>query len=49
MKQQHSDGQVVPYPKIRRLIAAEFRSFHHTRRLHGRVGLAGAEAAAQKR
>jgi pyruvate/2-oxoglutarate dehydrogenase complex dihydrolipoamide acyltransferase (E2) component len=35
MKQQHSDHQVVPYPKIRRFIAAELRSSHHTPMIHG--------------
>jgi len=35
MKQQHSDYQVVPYPKIRRFMAAEFRSSHRTPMIHG--------------
>ncbi len=35
MKQQHIDDQVVPYPKIRRFMAAEFRSSHHTPMIHG--------------
>jgi pyruvate/2-oxoglutarate dehydrogenase complex dihydrolipoamide acyltransferase (E2) component len=35
MKQQLSADQVVPYPKIRRLMAAEFRSSHHTPMIHG--------------
>jgi pyruvate/2-oxoglutarate dehydrogenase complex dihydrolipoamide acyltransferase (E2) component len=35
MKQQHSDDQVVPYPKIRRFMAAEFRSSHHMPMMHG--------------
>jgi pyruvate/2-oxoglutarate dehydrogenase complex dihydrolipoamide acyltransferase (E2) component len=35
MKQQHVDYQVVPYPKIRRVMAAEFRSSHHTPMIHG--------------
>jgi pyruvate/2-oxoglutarate dehydrogenase complex dihydrolipoamide acyltransferase (E2) component len=35
MKQQHSDDQVVPYPKIRRFMAAEFRSSHLTPMIHG--------------
>jgi hypothetical protein len=30
MKQQHSEYQVVPYPKIRRFLAAELRSSQHT-------------------
>ena len=35
MKQQHIDDQVVPYPKIRRMMAAEFRSSHHIPMIHG--------------
>jgi len=35
MKQQHIDDQVAPYPKIRRFMAAEFRSSHHTPMIHG--------------
>jgi pyruvate/2-oxoglutarate dehydrogenase complex dihydrolipoamide acyltransferase (E2) component len=35
MKQQHSDDQVVLYPKIRRFMAAEFRSSHLTPMIHG--------------
>jgi pyruvate/2-oxoglutarate dehydrogenase complex dihydrolipoamide acyltransferase (E2) component len=35
MKQQHSDDQVVPYPKIRRFLAVELRSSHHTPMMHG--------------
>jgi pyruvate/2-oxoglutarate dehydrogenase complex dihydrolipoamide acyltransferase (E2) component len=34
MKQQHN-YQVVPYPKIRRFMAAEFRSSHHIPMIHG--------------
>jgi hypothetical protein len=37
MKQQHSNAQVVPYPKIRRLMAAEFRSSHHMPMIHGLI------------
>jgi pyruvate/2-oxoglutarate dehydrogenase complex dihydrolipoamide acyltransferase (E2) component len=37
MKQQHIDDQVVPYPKIRRFMAAEFRSSHHTPMIHGLI------------
>ena len=35
MKQRHADYQVVPYPKIRRFMAAEFRSSHHMPMIHG--------------
>ncbi len=35
MKQQHVDYQVVPYPKIRRFMAAAFRSTHHKPMMHG--------------
>jgi pyruvate/2-oxoglutarate dehydrogenase complex dihydrolipoamide acyltransferase (E2) component len=35
MKQQHLDYKVVPYPKIRRFLAAELRSAHHTPMIHG--------------
>jgi pyruvate/2-oxoglutarate dehydrogenase complex dihydrolipoamide acyltransferase (E2) component len=35
MKQKHIDYKVVPYPKIRRLMAAEFRSSHHMPMIHG--------------
>jgi pyruvate/2-oxoglutarate dehydrogenase complex dihydrolipoamide acyltransferase (E2) component len=35
MKQQHIGDQVVPYPKIRRFMAAELRSSHHTPMIHG--------------
>jgi pyruvate/2-oxoglutarate dehydrogenase complex dihydrolipoamide acyltransferase (E2) component len=35
MKQQHSDYQVVPYSKIRRVMAASFRSSHHIPMIHG--------------
>ncbi len=35
MKQQHSEYQVVPYPKIRRFLAAELRSSQHTPMIHG--------------
>jgi pyruvate/2-oxoglutarate dehydrogenase complex dihydrolipoamide acyltransferase (E2) component len=35
MKQQHVDYQVVPYSKIRRFMAVEFRSSHHTPMIHG--------------
>ena len=35
MKQQHADYQVVPYPKIRRWMAAAFRSVQHKPMIHG--------------
>jgi pyruvate/2-oxoglutarate dehydrogenase complex dihydrolipoamide acyltransferase (E2) component len=35
MKKQQHDYQVVPYPKIRRFMAAEFRSSHHIPMIHG--------------
>jgi pyruvate/2-oxoglutarate dehydrogenase complex dihydrolipoamide acyltransferase (E2) component len=37
MKQQHVDYQVVPYPKIRRVMAAEFRSSQHMPMIHGLI------------
>ena len=35
MKQQNADYQVVPYPKIRRWMAAMFRSVQHKPMIHG--------------
>ena len=35
MKQQYSDYQVVPYSKLRRLMAAEFRLSHRMPLIHG--------------
>ncbi|HEX6110007.1 MAG TPA: 2-oxo acid dehydrogenase subunit E2 [Ktedonobacteraceae bacterium] len=35
MKQQHAEYQVVPYPKIRRWMAAMFRSVRHKPMIHG--------------
>jgi len=35
MKQQHSDDQVVPYPKVRRFLEAAIRSTHHKPMIHG--------------
>jgi pyruvate/2-oxoglutarate dehydrogenase complex dihydrolipoamide acyltransferase (E2) component len=35
MNQQHVDYQVVPYPKIRRWMAAMFRSVQHKPMMHG--------------
>jgi len=37
MKQQHADYQVVPYPKIRRWMAAMFRSVQHKPMIHGLI------------
>ncbi|MGZ3608618.1 MAG: 2-oxo acid dehydrogenase subunit E2 [Ktedonobacteraceae bacterium] len=35
MKQQHTDCQVVPYPKMRRLEAIAYRSVQHKPMIHG--------------
>jgi len=35
MKQQHTDDQTVPYPKIRRLEAIAYRSVQHKPMIHG--------------
>ena len=35
MKQQHSDDQVMPYPKARRFLEAAIRSTHHKPMIHG--------------
>src|SRR6516165_7195095 len=37
MKEQHIDYKVVPYSKIRRLMAAEFRLSHHMPMIHGLI------------
>ena len=37
MKQQHSDDQVVPYPKVRRFLEAAIRSTHHKPMIHGLI------------
>ena len=37
MKQQHVDYQVVPYAKIRRFMAAEFRLSHRMPMIHGLI------------
>ena len=37
MKQQHSNYQVTPYAKIRRIMVAEFRSSHRTPMIHGLI------------
>ncbi len=46
MKQQHATYQLVPYPKIRRFMAAAFRSTHHKPMIHGllEVDVSGARA-----
>ena len=35
MKQQHSQDQVVAYPKVRRFLEAAIRSTHHKPMIHG--------------
>jgi pyruvate/2-oxoglutarate dehydrogenase complex dihydrolipoamide acyltransferase (E2) component len=35
MKQQHSEDQVVPYPKVKRFLEAAIRSTHHKPMIHG--------------
>jgi pyruvate/2-oxoglutarate dehydrogenase complex dihydrolipoamide acyltransferase (E2) component len=35
MKQQRSEDQVVPYPKVRRFLEAAIRSTHHKPMIHG--------------
>jgi pyruvate/2-oxoglutarate dehydrogenase complex dihydrolipoamide acyltransferase (E2) component len=37
MKQQHADYQVVPYPKIRRIITVMLRSFQRMPMIHGLI------------
>ncbi|HEX6555619.1 MAG TPA: 2-oxo acid dehydrogenase subunit E2 [Ktedonobacteraceae bacterium] len=37
MKQQHADYKVVPYPKIRRFMAAAYRSVQHKPMIHGLI------------
>ena len=37
MKQQHADYQVVPYPKLRRIIAVMLRSFQRMPVMHGLI------------
>ncbi len=37
MKQQHSDNQVVPYPKVKRFLEAAIRSTHHKPMIHGLI------------
>jgi hypothetical protein len=49
MKQKHADYKMVPYPKIRRLMATEFRSFHHTPMIHGLIAVDVSKARAHLR
>ena len=49
MKQQYIDDQVMPYPKIRRFMAAEFRSSHHTPMIHGLIEVDVSRARAHLR
>jgi pyruvate/2-oxoglutarate dehydrogenase complex dihydrolipoamide acyltransferase (E2) component len=46
MKQQHVDYKIVPDPKLRRFMAAAFRSARHTPIIHGllEVDVSGARA-----
>jgi pyruvate/2-oxoglutarate dehydrogenase complex dihydrolipoamide acyltransferase (E2) component len=37
MKSQHIDYQVVPYPKLRRIIAVMLRSFQRMPTIHGLI------------
>jgi pyruvate/2-oxoglutarate dehydrogenase complex dihydrolipoamide acyltransferase (E2) component len=37
MKQQHSEDQVVPYPKGRHFLEAAIRSTHHKAMIHGLI------------
>ena len=48
MKQQHADYQVVPYPKIRRWMAAMFRSVQHKPMIHGLLEVDVTRAIAEK-
>ena len=49
MKQKHVDYRVVPYPKIRRFMAAEFRSSHRTPMIHGLIEVDVSRARARLR
>jgi pyruvate/2-oxoglutarate dehydrogenase complex dihydrolipoamide acyltransferase (E2) component len=49
MKQQHIDYQVAPYPKIRRWMAAMFRSVQHKPMIHGLVEVDVTRGRAQLR
>ena len=37
MKQQHSEDQVIPYPKGRHFLEAAIRSTHHKAMIHGLI------------
>jgi len=49
MKRQHVDDQMVPYPKIRRFMAAEFPSTQHTPMIHGLIEVDVSRARAHLR
>ena len=49
MKQQHIDDQVVPYPKVRRFMAAEFRLSQHMPMIHGLIEVDVSRARAHLR
>src|SRR6266513_2331558 len=49
MKQKHVDYQVVPYPQIRRWMAAMFRSVQHKPMIHGLIEVDVIRARAQLR
>jgi pyruvate/2-oxoglutarate dehydrogenase complex dihydrolipoamide acyltransferase (E2) component len=49
MKQQHVDYQVVPYPKLRRIIAVMLRSFQRKPMIHGLLEVDVTKARARLR
>ena len=49
MKQQHTDYQVVPYPKMRRLEAMAYRSVQHKPMIHGLIEVDVSRARAHLR
>ena len=49
MKQQHTDYQVIPYPKMRRWMAAAYRSVLHTPLMHGLIEVDVTRARARLR
>lgn len=49
MKQRHSTYQVMPYTKIRRIMAAEFRSSRGTPMIHGLIEVDVSKARAYLR
>jgi pyruvate/2-oxoglutarate dehydrogenase complex dihydrolipoamide acyltransferase (E2) component len=49
VKQQYIGYQVVPYPKIRRFLAAELRSSHHMPMIHGLIEVDVSKARAHLR